>query len=221
MSTISIEENCNNEISNKDRSYDSINSSDVDLFDYETLNNLKQKSKFHNFNSSNILSSRHHSFTSNQKSLFHSYIYTNTNTILNKFVMSFEEQLHKAILKANYELCFEILKKKCDLTKSYDHKLPLCLACEYNQYEIAELLIKHGANVNQFDYYEQSSLIYACDTGDLNLIKLLIENGADINKCEINGACPLHVSINRKNDEICDYLISQGASINVLDKYIF
>ncbi|CAF0957382.1 unnamed protein product [Brachionus calyciflorus] len=224
MNTIQFKEEYSiNEIQNSNRSYDcaketSINSTDIDLFDYETINKLKEESKINNFSTENILKSRHHSHTSNQKSPFHSYIYTNTNTILNKFIMSFEEQLHKAILKGNYELCVEILKKKCDLTKSYDHKLPLCIACEYNQYEIAELLIKYGADLNQFDYYEQNCLIYACDTGDLNLIKLLVENGADIKKCESNGAYPLHVAINRKNDEICDYLIYQGVEINAIDK---
>ena len=56
--------------------------------------------------------------------------------------MSYEEQLHKAITKGNYEMCIELINKKCDINKSFDKKFPLCLACEHNYYEIVELLIK-------------------------------------------------------------------------------
>lgn len=219
MSSSLKSKNENSKLENESYDLKESVSSDIDLFDFDELNKLNKNSKFcNNFSSSNILSSRHHLFTSNQKSLIHSYIYTNTGTILNKFIMSFEEQLHKAIIKGNYELCNEIVKKKCNLDKHYDFKLPLCLACEYNQYEIAELLIKNGAEINQFDHYDQPSLIYACDTADFGLIQLLVKYGADINFCESKGAYPLHVAINRKNNEICDYLIEQGADIGALDK---
>jgi hypothetical protein len=56
--------------------------------------------------------------------------------------MSYEEQLHKAIEKNNYELCVElVVNKKCEVNKPVNSKYPLCLACENNSYEIAQLLI--------------------------------------------------------------------------------
>jgi hypothetical protein len=83
--------------------------------------------------------------------LYNSFIYTNTNTILPKFVMPFEEQLQRAILKNNLELCKEILKN-CTIAdmnsaenysnKSNKWRYHLCLACENNLIEIAQLLIK-------------------------------------------------------------------------------
>jgi ankyrin repeat protein len=79
---------------------------------------------------------------SNSRSVFFSYIYANTNTILNKFVMSYEEQLQRAITRGNLELCQELIDLKCDINIQINNKLPICLACEYNQYEIVELLIK-------------------------------------------------------------------------------
>ncbi len=75
--------------------------------------------------------------------------------------------------------------------------------------------------MNQFDFYDQSCLIYAAGLADINLIKLLVECDADVNKCDSNGVYPLHVALNRQNDEICEYLLSQGALLNAVDKYVF
>lgn len=195
-----------------------------------------------NFTSNNkLLTSTHHPYTINTVSSFHSFYYTNTNTILNKFIMSYEEQLHKAIVKGNYELVNELILRKCNINKQHNRKFPLCLACEHNYYEIAELLIKvrnklwiakcrgfifkfyyskkNGADVNQFDFYDQSCLLYAVCQADLSLIELLVDSGASINKCDSNGNYPLHFAIKRQNDEICDYLIEKGALINSIDKY--
>ncbi len=143
-----------------------------------------------------------------------SYIYANTNTVLNKFIMTHEEQLQRAITKGNPELCAELIALGADVNLQVDNKFPICLACEYNQYEIVELLIKHGADVNQFDFYDQSALIYAVDSGSLDVIKLLIKNGASVNICDSNGVYPLHVAINRQDNEICDYLVTKNAPLN-------
>jgi hypothetical protein len=47
-----------------------------------------------NFSYKNVLHLPHYSYLS--------YFYSNTTTILNKFVMSYEEQLHRAISKGKY-----------------------------------------------------------------------------------------------------------------------
>ena len=56
--------------------------------------------------------------------------------------MSFEEQLNKAIRKGNIELCRELLIKKCNINAEFDNISPLSLACETNNYDIVELLLK-------------------------------------------------------------------------------
>ncbi len=77
----------------------------------QNILNPKQANKNDaNFSNENLLSSKHHSFTRNTKSAITAYFYTNTNTILSKSVMSYEEQLKAAIKKANIELCQELLK---------------------------------------------------------------------------------------------------------------
>ena len=110
----------------------------------KSLMPLSDSKRERNFAFNNVLNSTHHPFTINSKSAYTSYFYTNTNTILNKFVMSYEEQLHKAIVKGNFELCNELILKNCDVNVQFNKKFPLCLACEHNFFEIAELLIKVG-----------------------------------------------------------------------------
>lgn len=72
--------------------------------------------------------------------------------------------------------------------------------------------------MNQFDYYDQSALIYAVGSADLPLIKLLVKNGADVNLCNSNGTYPLHLAITRQDDEACEFLIESGANVNGCDK---
>ena len=108
----------------------------------EESDSREEKQRDQNFTSENILKSTHHPFTINNASAYTSYFYTNTITILNKFVMSYEEQLHKAIDKGNYELCNELILRKCDVNAQFNNKFPLCLACRNNFADIAQLLIK-------------------------------------------------------------------------------
>ena len=100
------------------------------------------------FGCNSILSTRHHPFTQNNKSAFFSYFYTNSTTILNKFVMSYEEQLHKAITKGNLDLCKLLILNECDINVQCNNKFPICLACEHNFYEIAALLIQVISKLN-------------------------------------------------------------------------
>ena len=80
--------------------------------------------------------------SSNDECLYQSYFYSNKNTILSVLVMSYEEQLQKAIKKGNIELCRELIQLGCNLNLQKNRRLPLGLACEYNYYEIVELLLK-------------------------------------------------------------------------------
>ena len=55
--------------------------------------------------------------------------------------MSLEKQLNNA----NYDECKTVLNYKYE----YDKSFPLCLACENNNYDIVELLIKVKIPVRQ------------------------------------------------------------------------
>ena len=75
--------------------------------------------------------------------------------------------------------------------------------------------------MNQFDFLDQSCLIYALGSADLSVIQLLVNNGADLNRCDSNGFYPLHIAVTRQIDEICDYLLEHpGINIDCVDKYV-
>ena len=69
-------------------------------------------------------------------------------------------------------------KYKNDRNKS--EYTALHYAVKYREYDIAELLIEKGANVNAVDIYDWHPLMYAVNDGNLELAELLLQNGADL-----------------------------------------
>ena len=60
-------------------------------------------------------------------------------------------------------------------------KTPLHIAVERGYKDIAELLIKHGADVNAKDRYGETPLHYAARVGRRDIAELLIKHGANVN----------------------------------------
>lgn len=82
--------------------------------------------------------------------------------------------------------------------------------------EIAELLLEHGARVNEVGgRFQEAALHHACLYGNLDLVKLLLKNKADINIKNEHGWTPLHNTIGTENRfEITKFLVNNGADIN-------
>jgi ankyrin repeat protein len=78
--------------------------------------------------------------------------------------------------------------------------------------EMAQLLIEHGANVDDQHFLGTTALHWACFRGEIELVELFVENGANVNrigrKFTSKGESPLQSS---KDDKIIDYLKSKGA----------
>lgn len=86
-----------------------------------------------------------------------------------------------------------LIEKGADTSQASDNPLkvaPIHSACTISNYEIAELLVLNGADVNVREQADYAPLHIAAISGQTKLAKLLIENGAEINAKMTNGKTP-------------------------------
>ena len=134
--------------------------------------------------------------------------------------------LGQAIVQNNLELVKLLVKKGANLgsLKPITQITALHIACRYDRLEIAEILIKNGADYNEpawaDDYYGsaltplQSTIIRAASP---KLAKLLIEKGADLEKQSSRGYTALHMAVFRDQFEIAEIIIKNGADVNFIN----
>ena len=76
---------------------------------------------------------RHYSTRNTPSLLFTSFFHASHRaSVLSELVMSYEEQLQKAVEKGNLELCNELLLKSCNVNVPVNKLYPLCIDCEQN-----------------------------------------------------------------------------------------
>ncbi len=85
---------------------------------------------------------------------------------------------------------------------------PLMLAALKGQLELADSMVKKGADVNKTGW---TPLHYAATTGQLQLIRLLIENHAYIDAESPNGSTPLMLASMYGTPEAVKLLLDEGA----------
>jgi len=108
---------------------------------------------------------------------------------------------------------------------------PLIAAIFANNYNIVELLIDKGANVNddiQYDLYHSiTPLLVAVKNSNneivnggenyrvsYNIVQLLIDKGANVSQLSKDGANPIEIAINGSNIKIIDLLFNKGVKID-------
>lgn len=96
-------------------------------------------------------------------------------------------------------------------------------ALEQGNYEIIELLLQNGMDVNKKDLNGDTPLLYAISMDDLKLVKLLIKYKADVNVVNdfIITISPLVVAVSLNKIEIVKLLIENGADMNFQAKFNF
>eukprot|EP00347_Sterkiella_histriomuscorum_P014836 403359340 len=90
------------------------------------------------------------------------------------------EEIESSIITTNLEYQFqgEEAGNKIQIHSLFGS--PLYLACEAGNYDIAEYLIKQGANLDTRTQFDISPLIIAVLKNNAQIVKLLLENGAKI-----------------------------------------
>lgn len=88
---------------------------------------------------------------------------------------------------------------------------PLMDAACHGNFEIANYLVQHGANVNALTKDEYTPLVWAIENGSLPIVKLLIENGADKYYRQLSSQYSLlKIARLECQDDIIEYLKAQG-----------
>lgn len=87
---------------------------------------------------------------------------------------------------------------------------PIHSACAISHFDIAELLIEHGADANAKQMQGVTPLHSAAHNGQTKLSKLLIDNGADINAKMDTGQTPLFMANEKDFQETADLIIKHG-----------
>lgn len=137
---------------------------------------------------------------------------------VNEKFLKDETALHTACRVGNTEIVELLLQNHAILHVLNDNlHSPMYLALERDLYEICQLLIKRGQDVNESNgltYSEKTLLHVACQRGFTDLAELLIHHGARVDAKTLYGHTPLHLAAMEGQDKVVSMLIGKGADIN-------
>jgi uncharacterized protein len=105
--------------------------------------------------------------------------------------------LFDALLTEDLTLLTELLEAGCDVNaQDEEGRTALIQATIYNNVEVVQILMEHGANVNTRDFFSgNAALHFAAKNYSLELLQLLLKNKAEIDIKDINGNTPLFQAV--------------------------
>jgi ankyrin repeat protein len=78
-----------------------------------------------------------------------------------------------------------------------DTRSPLYIACKNGHASIVELLLEHGADVNETDQNGTSLLLIGCQESHSATVEVLQRHGADVERTDEDGRSPLFITCQR------------------------
>ncbi|PRW58881.1 ankyrin repeat [Chlorella sorokiniana] len=98
------------------------------------------------------------------------------------------------------------------------HQTPVHVAAEAGDTEMAQLLLKAGAEPSAVDFDGKTALHHALEMQDDDMAELLIDSGADINLGSKDFASPLHQAAGSGMLQVLRLLLRKGADANAADE---
>ncbi len=96
-------------------------------------------------------------------------------------------------------------------------RTPIQCAIHHRNFDVAQLLVESGSDVNATDYRKKSVLHYAVVSGNVNLVETLLKRGANIEVRNKDGQTPLLCAIGDGIIPLAQLLLQYGANLYVHD----
>jgi len=106
-----------------------------------------------------------------------------------------------------------------------DELTPLHVAATTDSVVAAQVLLKHGTEVDMVDKLGATPLAKASSCGNLPMVQLLIENGASVNTKNKTRETPLVLAVKLlrygecKSTALVEPLLDHGSCVNATDLY--
>ena len=132
---------------------------------------------------------------------------------------STNQQLLTASYKGDINKVRELINKNSDIIETTDENLmtPLLYACQEGKYDIAELLLAKGANIEAENYEKATPLLIASRSGHNDIVELLLEKDANVNSKTSSNNTPLTSAMRNGNVVISKKLLERGADISIIN----
>jgi ankyrin repeat protein len=137
--------------------------------------------------------------------------------------------LHVASMRGHLRMCRLLVESGADLEMPGFVGPPLHWAVFHNDFELAEFLLQHGANVSSRDPGSGDTPLHtAARNGWIDMAKLLIQNGADVNavsgeflgprapppnRIDERKSTPLDQAIDNRKAEMAQLLLTKDARL--------
>ena len=129
--------------------------------------------------------------------------------------------LYYASLCGFYDVVERLIAKYPDHINAAGGQLvsPLVAALYRNHFDVAELLFRHGADVDVRGIWDQTPLSTACSTGPFDTVQWLLDHGADMNGRMQYGFTSLHFATLHGHLKSVQALLDLGADINARNDF--
>ncbi|WP_133134895.1 ankyrin repeat domain-containing protein [Legionella nautarum] len=88
-------------------------------------------------------------------------------------------------------------------------------AARQGHFDIIEVLLNHGAELDPIEHQGETALMIAVGNGDYDMVDFLLEKGADVNVARgVNGETALMLGASNGHVEIVGLLLKKGANAN-------
>lgn len=91
---------------------------------------------------------------------------------------------------------------------------PLHMAALKGQYNIIDILLRKGAEINALDATGRTPLHCGVEGLRMDVVKLLVERGADVTRADAKGLSVLHLAVEKGLEDAVELFIEHGADPN-------